>query len=184
MNRETTVLTFLRLRLCRARSQGGFGLVELLIAMNLMVIGIFGLFGMFQAGMAQIRRASTTSTAAALAEAEMESYRAIPYAAIGLPQAEIDLISSGDPYKTDSAYVPSSLVILPACGTAPCTTSVPIQAKTGPDGRQYRVDTLMSWTTPTNGRSVKLVTIVVRDPATTTRVHARVVSAFDESTGL
>jgi len=161
----------------------GFGLIELLIAMNLMAIGILGLFAMFQAGIVQIRRAGTVSTAAALAEAEMENYRAIPYGSIGLPEEDLDAIPPSDPYKTDGAYAAGSLVVLPVCGAPPCTTSTPVQAKTGADGRQYRVDTFMSWQTPANGRNLKLVTIVIRDAAAPARMWARVVSAFDESTG-
>ena len=170
----------------RCRDQRGFGLIELLIAMNVMVVGVLALFVMFQSGILQIRRASTVSTAAALAEAEMENYRAIKYDTIGLAQSDIDAISSGDAYKTDSAYVPASLVTLPKCGVGgpPCTNSLPTQTRTGADGRQYRLDTFMSWQTVTNGRNVKLVSIVVRDTSDTTRIWARVVSSFDQSTGL
>jgi type II secretory pathway pseudopilin PulG len=167
------------------RDERGFGLVELLIAMNVMVIGIFALFAMFQAGMLQIRRASTVSTAAALAEAEIENYRAIKYDTIGLASSDVDAIPSIDPYKTDSAYIPGSLVTLPKCpASPPCTDSLPTQSKTAADGRSYRVDTFMSWQTVTNGRNVKLITVVVREAGNTSKVWARVVSSFDQSTGL
>ena len=74
-----------------------------------------------------------------------------------------------------------------ACGTGTCTTAVPTKTVTGADGRSYRVDTFMTWHTVTSatntaGRNVKLVTIVVRDSATS-RMYARVSSSFDESTG-
>ena len=52
-----------------------------------------------------------------------------------------------------------------ACGTAPCTTKVPVQTLTGADGKSYRVDTYVTWQTVAAGRAVKLVTIVVRDGA-------------------
>lgn len=154
--------------------------------MNVMVIGIFVVFAMFQAGILQIQRASTVSTAAALAEAEMENFRAIKYESLGLAQSDLDAISETDPYKTDSAYDPDDLVLLPKCGSGgpPCTDSVPVQEKTGADGRQYRVDTFISRQTVTNGRDVKLITIVVREGSDPTRVWARFVSSFDESTGL
>lgn len=75
-----------------------------------------------------------------------------------------------------------------ACGTAPCTTLVPTTSVTGADGRQYRVDLYATWTEVRNssgatGRSVKLITIVVRDQASPFRVWARVASTFDQSTG-
>lgn len=178
------MLTVIASRLTRARRQGGFGLVELLIAMNVLVIGILALFAMFQAGIIQIRRASTVSTSIALAEAEMENFRALRYDSLGLVQSEVDAISAEDPYKLDEAYPSSNLVALPRCGTPPCTDAYATLTKTGADGRQYRVDTFMAWQTVSNGRNVKLITIVVRDTQDPTKALARVVSSFDESTGL
>ena len=75
-----------------------------------------------------------------------------------------------------------------ACGTAPCTTLVPTTSVTGADGRLYRVDLYATWTEVRNssgatGRSVKLITVVVRDQAAPFRVWARVASTFDQSTG-
>jgi Tfp pilus assembly protein PilV len=75
-----------------------------------------------------------------------------------------------------------------ACGTAPCTTLVPTTSVTGADGRLYRMDVYATWTEVRNssgatGRSLKLITIVVRDQAAPFRVWARVASTFDQSTG-
>ena len=75
-----------------------------------------------------------------------------------------------------------------ACGTAPCTTLVPTTSVTGADGRLYRVDLYATWSEVRNssgatGRSVKLITVVVRDQAAPFRVWARVASTFDQSTG-
>ena len=53
-------------------------MIELLIAMSIMSIGILAVFALFQTGMVTIRRASTISTAAALADSEMEKFRAAP----------------------------------------------------------------------------------------------------------
>ena len=71
-----------------------------------------------------------------------------------------------------------------ACGTAPCTASVPTKNVTGADGRSYRVDTYIVAQPVVNGRPVILVTIVVRDGADVSLVWSRVASSFDESTGL
>jgi len=167
----------------RLRREDGFGLVELVIAMTVLVIGVLGVFILFQTGIVQIRRASTISTAAALAEAEMENYRAIRYDTIGLDQTDLDAISASDPYKMDSTYDPATLVLLPTCGTPPgCTTSVPTEIMTGPDGRQYRVDTYMNTQTAAGSRDIKVVTIVVRE-ADDLKEWARLVSSFDASTG-
>ncbi|HEX5467987.1 MAG TPA: hypothetical protein VFW80_02955 [Gaiellaceae bacterium] len=255
----------------RARDEGGFGMIELLAAMTVMLIGIFACFAVFQAGIVQIRRASTVTTAAAIADSEIEQFRAIKYDSIGLDESAVASVVSGaygstytsQPYyKTDTAAsttltsaitssqltvpVPASptgfpssgpfivqiddeLILItsrtstpwtvsgtdergylgttaaahangatvywvqraniPACGTAPCTDSVPTKTVTGADGHAYEVDTYITWkqitsSTAMTGRLVKLVSVVVRGDAAPYPVYARVSSAFDESTGL
>jgi prepilin-type N-terminal cleavage/methylation domain-containing protein len=164
------------------RDEAGFGLIELMIAMTVLAIGILALFAMFESGIRSISRASTVTTAGALADTEMESFRAIRYSSIGLPDS---LIPTSSPYTTDPAYSSTAppRVHLNACGTSPCTTKVPVQTLTGADGRSYRVDTYVTYQTVGSGRQVKLVTIVVRDGTDVTKVWARTASAFDESTG-
>ncbi len=71
----------------RMRDEQGFGLVELLAAMMVLMIGILALFAMFESGIRQIKRASTVTTAGALADREMENFRAIRYDSIGLPDS-------------------------------------------------------------------------------------------------
>ena len=236
-------------------------MIELLCAMVVMSVGILAVFAMLQSGAVQIKRAAVTSTAAAIADSEIEKFRAIKFDTIGLDDTAV---ASADPtYAADAAYltdtpttalaaslpassstmtvtsaagfpasapfrvkIESEVVIvtegagtttwtitrgadyttaadhangvsvthkrlahLPPCGSSPCTTYVPTRAITGPDGGSYRVDTFITWSrisnqAGTSGRNVKLVTIVVRDPTTPSKVHARVSSAFDESTGL
>lgn len=168
------------------REEAGFGLIELMIAMTVLAVGILALFAMFESGIRSITRASTVTTAGALADKEMESYRAIRYNAIGLPDSLVTAaVVSSPPYGSDAAYQSNASyrVALNPCGTSPCTTKVPVQTVTGADGRSYRVDTYITWQTVGTGRGVKLVTIVVRDATDPTRVWARTASAFDESTG-
>jgi len=177
-------VTRLRERLRRrARDEQGFGLIELLAAMVVLAVGILALFAMFESGVRQLTRASTVTTAGALADKEMEGYRAIKYASIGLPDSLV--LAAGAPYSSDAAYSADAAtrVDLVACGTAPCTTKEPVQTLTGADGRSYRVDTYVTWQTVGAGRAVKLVTIVVRDGTDTSKVWARAASAFDRSTG-
>lgn len=237
-------------------------MVELLAAMTVMLVGLLAIFGMFQAGIITIRRASTVTTAAVLADTEMESFRAIKYEALGLTNSVVDAADAT--YKGDAAYTVVStaattlsgavavgdtsiavagsagfpvtdgyrvkvdsevlLVIagagtttwtvtrgadgtlaaahasaaavtvvqrvdVPTCGTSPCTTLVPTKIVTGGDGRRYRIDTYATWTGVknqggTDGRAVKLMTVVVREEAAPNRTWARVASTFDESTGL
>lgn len=257
----------------RLREERGFGMVELIAAMTVMLVGVLAVFSLFQAGMLQIQRASTRTTAAALADAEMEKFRAIKYETLGLPAADVDaLVAAEAPavYASDAAYAADSAptttlgaslsstattltvtsasgfpaspefrvtigseillvtaggsgstnwtvergmdgttaaaaaagasvalkqrVDLAGCASAvpepdPCSELVPTKTSTGADGRSYRVDTYITWTQVTNdagtpGRGVKRITVVVRDDAAPHAQHARLVSIFDESTGL
>jgi type IV pilus modification protein PilV len=96
------VTFILRIRRRLPSSEAGFGMIELLIAMSIMSIGILAVFALFQTGMVTIRRASTTSTAAALADSEMEKFRAVKYTVIGLDDTEV--AAAGSIYLADAAY--------------------------------------------------------------------------------
>lgn len=165
----------------RLRADQGFGLIELLIAMVILNIGILAIVASFNAGIITLNRASRITTAAVLADQQMELYRAIKYDAIRLASASIPVTA---PYTTDSAYSPTQ-IITPTCGAGPsypneCTAT---RQATGADGKLYRVNTYIVETTPIGGRAVKLVTIVVRDDADQARVFVRQASSFDQSTG-
>jgi Tfp pilus assembly protein PilV len=173
----------------RLRSEEGFGLIELLIAMVMLNIGILAIVAAFNSGAVTLNRASRISTASALADQQMELYRAIPYASIAL---DASTIPNTSPYTTDTSYSASQL-------TTTCTTPLPnecnasrsISGASSPDRKRYRVDTYIILSTatttpatPTNGRPVKIVTVVVRDGAAlSARPFARVASTFDQSTG-
>ena len=73
----------------RLRSEGGFGLIELLMAMVLLNIGILAIVASFQSGAVALRRASHISTASALADQQMEGYRALLYAQIGFDTGQM-----------------------------------------------------------------------------------------------
>ena len=168
--------------------QDGFGLIELLITMVILNIGILAIVASFNAGIITLNRASRITTAAVLADQQMELYRAIKYDAIRLAASTIPVSA---PYTTDPAYTCggcSTQVVTPpepTCGAGPsypneCTAS---RQATGADGKPYRVNTYISTSTPTGGRAVKLVTVVVRDEANQSRVYVRQASSFDQSTG-
>ena len=173
----------------RATSSEGFGMVELLIAMTVMAIGLLALFAMFQSSILSITRASQTSTAAALADTEMESFRAVKYETIGLD--EVHVTPTDSVYQADAAFETSAAdrehVATCLSNPAPCTDALPSQTLTGADGREYRVDVYVAnqpVTGGSGGRDVKLVTVVVRDADEPSKTWARVASSFDESTGL
>lgn len=72
-------------RLARLRDEQGFGLVELLIALLVLNVGIFATVAAFTSGALALRRASHTSTAAAIADRYMECMRDSSYTNITWP---------------------------------------------------------------------------------------------------
>ena len=188
---------YLRKISASAGREAGFGLVELVSAMAILSVGLLAIFALFEAGVVTLKRASTITTAAALADTEMERFRAVKYSTLGLAQSDVDAIPSGDRYKADPAWRPvsspanqlNSTVVVAKCPANPCTNALPIRTVVGADSKSYRVDTYMTWhavenASGTDGRNVKLITIVVRDATTPSKVWARATSSFDESTGL
>lgn len=168
--------------LSRARSQEGFGLIELLMAMTILNIGILALVAAFQSGAFALQRASKLSTAAALADIQMERYRALKYEEIWLDATAVSAISAGDAYKTDATYV-ANPTQLTGC-TSGAEHCQPSRNVTGPDGKPYRVDTYIVSDSVASSRLLKRVTIVIRDSRDLTgRALARIASTFDQSTG-
>lgn len=159
--------------------QGGFGLIELLIAMVILNIGLLAIIASFQAGIITLARASKITTAAVLGDQQMELYRSINYDSIRLASATIPTVA---PYTTDPAYS-ATQITSPTCPGPSypdeCNAS---RTVTGADGKSYRVDTYIIQTTPTGGRPVKQVTIVVRD-GDLSRVYVRQATSFDQATG-
>ena len=172
----------------RLRSERGFGLIELLMAMVMLNIGILAIVAAFNSGMFALNRASKISTASALADSQMELYRAITYNSIALDSTSLGAVDNT--YKCDSALGAScpnstSGEVTTACAGSPLPNEcVPSRNVTGADHKKYRVETYIVYTTPTNGRQLKVVTVVVRDgSALSARPFARVTSTFDPSTG-
>jgi Tfp pilus assembly protein PilV len=178
--------------IARLRSQEGFGLIELLVSMMMLNIGILAIVASFNSGALALKRAGEVSTASVIADKQMELYRALKYTEIALDTASVTTANGGTDYQCDVA---NKIDPAGACGGAnqqtqelrtcsPLTPQcTPSQTVTGPDNRQYRVDTYIVGQTPPTGREVMLVTIVVRRGADLD-VLARVSSSFDESSGL
>jgi Tfp pilus assembly protein PilV len=169
----------------RVRAEQGFGLIELLIAMVVLNIGILAIVAAFDSGIIAVQRSSRISTAAALADAQMELYRGLPYASVSLTASTIPAVA---PYSTDPAAAAVPVTATCAATADACNAS---RSVTGPDHKGYRVDTYIAMSTastepatPTGGRPLKIVTVVVRDAGNLTASPlSRVVSTFDASTG-
>jgi hypothetical protein len=172
----------------RLRSEAGFGLVELLMAMVMLNVGILAIVAAFNSGIFALNRASRISTASALADAQMELYRALTYSSIALDSTSLGSVDNT--YRCDSALggsCPNSTSgeITTSCSGSPVPNECdPSRVVAGADRKSYRVDTYITTTTPTSGRTVKLVTVVVRNAsALSARPFARLSSTFDQSTG-
>jgi Tfp pilus assembly protein PilV len=157
----------------RARGEQGFALVEMLIAIVVINVGLLAILLALTSGVTTLRRSAETSTASALADKQLERYRAVTFSSIFLDTTSLSVAATDSTYQMDSAYSASQVNQTCSPLTAVCT---PIQTVTGPDGRSYRVDTYVVWVTPAGGTPVKQVTVVVRK-AGTTGALARVVSA-------
>jgi type II secretory pathway pseudopilin PulG len=176
----------------RLRSEQGFGLIELVISMTMLNIGILAIVAAFQSGAIALKNAGEVSTGSVLADKQMELYRALKYTEIALDANAVQTANGDTTYQCDPA---NKIDPTGACGGTnlqtqqqkSCPTMTPQcnprQTVTGPDQRQYRVDTYVVSQTPPTGRTVKLVTIVVRR-GFDLRTLARVSSSFDESSGL
>lgn len=156
----------------RARSESGFALVELLAAIVLINVGLLAILLSLNSGMVTLRRSAEASTSAAVADRQLERFRAIRFSSIFLDTTSLSSVDTT--YTGDAAY--SATQVNQACSplVATCT---PSQEVTGPDGRTYRIDTFVVEITPAGGAPVKQVTVVVRRPGDA-RTLARVVSTF------
>ena len=86
----------------RLRSDEGFGLIELVIAMTVLNIGILAIVAAFNSGALALRRASVISSASAVADGQMETYRALRNCAIYLDHTQVAAAPTS--YTSDSAY--------------------------------------------------------------------------------
>jgi type II secretory pathway pseudopilin PulG len=149
----------------RVREEGGFGLVELLIALTVTSIGIFALVAGFSSGLTSINRASKASTAGVVADKQMEAFRRFQYSAVAL--GTTDATTTGPDGRT---YFARSEVTL-SCVVGSLDTTDPL-APVCPD-----VDT------GKKSRPLKLVTVTVRDGSSTGPVLIRQSTTIDQSTG-
>jgi type II secretory pathway pseudopilin PulG len=168
------------------RSDDGFGLIELLIAMAVLQFAIFALIAALSSAHAAQLRAAKTTTAAALASSQIELYRSVQYHEIRLDPtrlaaAQTDTSTS---YASDAAHTgphaAEDCTVPDPNAQHPCNAS---SLPAGADGRTYRVNTYIVYHDPADGRELKRVTVVVRDPSRGNAVLVRQTTAFDELTG-
>ena len=160
-------------------------MMELLLALTILNIGLLALVASLNSGVVTIKRASKISTAATLADTQMELYRAIKYSALALDDNTTknltDAVYRADPVLAGD--VNNSVTTATGCLTMPNYCN-PSRTVLGADRKPYRVDSYITWSTPTSGRQLKLVTIVIREGTAPFAQLSRQQSTFDESTGV
>jgi Tfp pilus assembly protein PilV len=179
----------------RLRCERGFGLIELLMAMTMLNIGILALVAAFHAGSFALQRSGKISTAATLADQQMEVFRLNKYAAIYLDTTAESTARGVSTYNCDAALGGCSGGVIQVTATCAALTGEtgspparcnPSRSLLGPDRHTYRVDTYIVAQYPTGSgtsRQNKLVTVVVRDEMNPATVLARESSSFDLATG-
>ena len=169
------------------QEEGGFGLIELLMAITMLNIGILAIVAAFNTGIVTLHRSSLTATASVLADQQMELYRAVTWDQISLDSSALATVDNT--YKCDSALgaaCPNSTSAEVQATCSPVTNQcTPSRSLTGPDRHKYRVDTYIVNDHPAaSSRTVRKVTVVVRDGMQLSKVLARETSTFDCSTAL
>jgi Tfp pilus assembly protein PilV len=144
-----------RLR-ARLRDEEGIGLIELMMALLVLNIGIFATLAAFTSGALTLRRASHASTAAAIADKYMESYRNSSYSSIPPASCATPVSSASNVTGADSLTY--TLAVNASCGS---------QMSTG----TYKGST-----------AVKIVTLTVKGPNPSTQVLDTSSSTFSECT--
>ncbi len=166
-----------RRALRRLRSDEGFGLIELMIALTILSVGIFALIATYSSGSAALLRAARTATAGAVADTQMELYRSLRYDQIGLDSSTIPTTPPYAQLSAGTPYTGGAQVTLAPCSTADaCDAS---RSVTGPDGRSYQIDVYVYAHPVTGGRPTKRVGVIVRDDVDGDKILARQVSTFD-----
>ena len=126
----------------RLRSEGGFGLVELLIAMVMLNIGLLAVVASFSSGIVSLNRASRITTAAVIADQQMELYRALTHSSIRLDTSSVGTTDAK--YVNDPVLGGSTAGLVTASCAGPPFECNPSRKVVGADRKDYRLDTYIT----------------------------------------
>jgi type II secretory pathway pseudopilin PulG len=156
----------------RLRSEDGFGLIELSVAMVMLNIGLLAIVAAFNSGAVALQRASLVANGTTLADTFMERYRGYRNCQIYLDTGSNGGIPTTGIYASDPAYNASQITqtyagsgALPAtcsmgtaawtCPTVVSTAQMAVTAHNtcalGADGRSYIVDAYVVAVTVSGG---------------------------------
>jgi type II secretory pathway pseudopilin PulG len=152
-----------------AASESGIGLIELLIALTLLVIGVGAALSVFASSFVSLQHTSREGTALTLADRQLEAYRSMSYSC--LPAASL-------------------LAPDPACATPftdpfpnPYSASQTVTGTESPDHRTYTVTTTVTDVGTDCGTGVREIIVVVTDPTNGNENLARETSCFSSVGG-
>ena len=154
--------------MARIRDERGILMLELLMAMVVLAIALTALVMVFTTGLFTMRKASQVTTATFLADAQMETFRAMTARDIGIDLGAGTIAALDSTYTNDVACANAGVTCASngvaatetgptgatphTCtainnwyaGTLPCTPSRTVSSTStpaSPDGRTYRIDT-------------------------------------------
>jgi len=147
----------------RPRDEDGFGLVELLTAMVIVSVAVLALMAAYDQAFFSLHSSAKTSSAALLANNQLELYGALPYASIGLDASSLASAEASDPYyASDESSLSGATgtdVTISGCGGSP--QCLPVQTVTGSDGKTYRLETFVRDVT-VSSITERVVTVLAR----------------------
>src|SRR5205814_10344571 len=79
----------------RLRSEEGFGIVELVVATVVLTVALLALMAAYDEAFVSLHKSARTSSAATLAETQLELYGALPVASTGLSPTKLTAAASG-----------------------------------------------------------------------------------------
>ena len=144
------------------------------MAMTVLNVGILAIVAAFNSGALALSRASKASTAAAVADQQMELFRGLKYTNIEQTTSGWTSATADSTWTADATYQtymktptwPRALIpTVTSCPNASANSCNPEFTVTGPDGRSYRVDTYMYYDQPTTLTTTTTSSVTL--PATT-----------------
>ncbi|HEY5694098.1 MAG TPA: hypothetical protein VIR14_06270 [Gaiellaceae bacterium] len=139
----------------KLREETGLGLIELLISLLVLNLGIFATLGAFTSGAVAIRNASRISTAAALADKNIEAFRDMSYSSASFAVGTTTANQTGADGRTYSVTTAIT------AGTAQTSGITPTPAYSG-------------------STAVKVVTITVKDGTTGKTLYGPASTTFSQ----
>ena len=153
------------------REEGGFLLVEVVVAVTVLAIGLLALMAVYDAAIFSLRSAGKHTAASQLATDQLERYDSLAPAAVELDSAAYTTAKASDPYyATDEAGLAGAsgtAVTVSGCGSS--ANCQPVQVLVGSDRLSYRVETFIRDVT-ISGQTERIVSVVVRAASDGTKI--------------